>query len=154
MCIQATVEGKPILPEISRQAVLCHTLSTLWQLHHLLRDESLPPPEWGKSVVLFREQLEVLTNSEDLRLRSAAVRALADLYLIFQPATFKVCLTTPLRDTAHKRRACNRHPKRLKEAGILREDFCLEIDCWRFKAWLHGIGTDCTVLQLSRLLFC
>ena len=77
--------------EIIEQAVKCSAHSTIWQLQQYLRDETAPPSEWSKGLDLFKEQLFILAGVEDLQLRGQAIRALADLYLVFRPSTFAVC---------------------------------------------------------------
>ena len=88
--MQAAVEGRPLPAEITKQAVQCRTLSCLWQLQLLFKTESQPDSEWTASVTLFMEQLQLLLQVEDLDVKGIAVRAVADLLLIFRPATIQV----------------------------------------------------------------
>ena len=59
-----------------------------------MRDGAPPSAQWSASIALFNEQLQNLLGAEDLGLRAMAVKASADLYLIFRPATFKVCVSS------------------------------------------------------------
>ncbi len=88
--MQAAVEGRPLPVEITKQAIQSQTLAFLWQLHQLLREEAPPGNEWTASVTLFMEQLHLLLPSEELPVKGTAVRAVADMLLIFRPATFQV----------------------------------------------------------------
>lgn len=93
--MQAAVEGRPLPAEITKQAVQCQTLSYLWQLQQLFKVEEQPGREWTASITLFMEQLHLLLEAEDLQVKATAVRAVADLLLIFRPATFQASSVKP-----------------------------------------------------------
>lgn len=71
----------------------CVSLLLMWQLQQYLHDQTAPPPAWSTGVTRFAQQLHSLLGlrvGTDLRVQSLAVRTLADFYLIFKSAEFKV----------------------------------------------------------------